>query len=502
MSQQADLQWRVHARYLIGEMAPMGIQGAFNSYGYLFYLSFVGLGFVIYDFFKKRKPENLLLVFWFLVVFLICGILTEKVGQVRFSYYLSVIVALLSSFLITKGFYFSLAGLKNSWQDRKRKRKPKLYAYQLTGSVVVLVGIFYFIFHPYPFLHDIVAPFPQNLPVIVQQAVGTAATGAIQREQDWYDTMDWIREKTPHPGVDYYGLYDAPKFNPEKGHIEPYEYPEEAYGILSTWDVGHLITYHGQRIPVSNPFQQGLGRVEEEITVAGEATVFTETDEERAKEMLEALGVRYIITEHGMAQGKGVFSSSALWSTGSTEGYLLEDGNPTKIHDNSMIVRLHYFDGRDWQLEEQEDSYVPNLNYFRLVYESEELASYSIFQDEIGKENREIRKIKVFEFLQGATLKGSTSLEDGTEVVLSTEIKTNQNRKFTYTRTTQVKDNTFEFTLPYSTDRDKKFEDWQKNETRFEVFAQPYVLKTKNIEKEINVTEFEINNQDIIEVSF
>ena len=78
-------------------------------------------------------------------------------------------------------------------------------------------------------------------------------------------------------------------------------------------------------------------------------------------------------------------------------------------------------------------------------------------------------------------------------------VETNQDREFLYKRTAQVKDNTFEFTLPYSTQGELG---WLDNSTRIEVFARPYVLKYKNEEKKIDVSEKEIMDSLTIEVVF
>ena len=65
---------------------------------------------------------------------------------------------------------------------------------------------------------------------------------------DWKESVEWLSNNTPNPGVDYYTIYPKDTFH----------YPNESYGVMSWWDYGHLITTIGKRIPNANPFQQGV----------------------------------------------------------------------------------------------------------------------------------------------------------------------------------------------------------------------------------------------------
>jgi len=73
---------------------------------------------------------------------------------------------------------------------------------------------------------------------------------------DWYESLTWMRKNTPEP-ISYYELYQMPEMNKTTGRIEDYNYPPEAYGVISWWDYGHWITRIAHRIPVANPFQPG-----------------------------------------------------------------------------------------------------------------------------------------------------------------------------------------------------------------------------------------------------
>ncbi len=478
------------AREIISEMRPLNIVKAFNNFGYLFYFSFVALGFIIYDFAKKRKPENLLVIIWFLIIILITGVLIPAVGQGRFIYYLAANVSLLCGFLIAKGIGFAVSG----WRISKESLHKN---YLRAGSVLLIFNIIFFVFFPYPL--NLSDPFPNNLPKIIGNAVQTAIFGAIARHDDWYETLKWLKENTPDPGLDYYALYQEPKFNPGTGKINSYPYPETAYGIMASWGVGHMITYYSHRLPNANPFQQGLGSANE-IIEPGETTFFIETDEKKAVEFLDELKTRYIITDYGSADAKGGFYSKQLWATKGKSGYYFEEGEnkgaPTKKYYQSMAVRLHHLDGRPRQYQEPEEFMVEHLDRFRLVYESKTNAAPSVFSEETDEKNN-IKMIKIFEYVKGAKIRGEAP--EGALVEISTRITTNQNREFTYKKSIKAEDGVFEFIVPYSTFGK---DGWLENGTKFEVFASPYQIKVNEIEKTINVSEREVMEGKEINVNF
>ena len=70
----------------------------------------------------------------------------------------------------------------------------------------------------------------------------------ISMSNDWADSLVWLSDNTPDPGVGFDKIYQKTEFS----------YPDEAYGILSWWDYGHWITFLGKRIPVSSPFQDNV----------------------------------------------------------------------------------------------------------------------------------------------------------------------------------------------------------------------------------------------------
>jgi len=472
------------ARIIINEMRPLDAKSAFEAFGYLFYISFLALGLIIYGFIRKRGPANLLMIIWFLIITAMTGVLIPAIGQGRFTYYLSINVSLLCGFLIVKGIRFAISGWKNS------KNSPHK-SYLRWGSALLLFNLAFFVFYPFPF--NLTESFPKNLPKIINGALQVGAFDVIQKHEDWYETLEWVRNNTPDPGLDYYAYYQEPEFNSQTGRINPYPYPETAYGVLATWDLGHMITYYGHRLPNANPFQQGLGMTGE-VTEPGETTFFIETDEKKATEFLQELKTRYVITDYTSAGAEEGFYYKQLWAN-------KKSSSSDKEYYQSMIFRLHFLDGRQKQHpsgeEPEQTLYIEHLDHFRLVYESKMLMAPSLFDEEKDAPENNITMVKVFEYVKGAKIKGEAP--QGTTAEISTKITTNRGREFIYRQNLEVKDGTFEFTVPYSTFGK---DGWLENGTKFGVLADPYEIEINGAERTVSVSEEEILEGKEINLSF
>lgn len=448
-------------RQLVGEMAPLAVKDAFDVFSCLFYLSVAVFFFFCWEFIKKRKAEDFLLIVWFLVVTLVTGILVPAIGIGRYAYYLAIVISLFCGFLFVKGLKFAINGLSLWYKQRKEKN----LLFLLIGSLLVILNILYFVFYPFPL--NLIYSFPDNLPRIISSAINIAQNGAIVADNDWYDTLKWLKENTPDPGLDYYGLYKEPPFDPATGKIAPYSYPETVYGILASWDFGHIITYYSHRLPTANPFQEGIGKIENGKEEPGETTFFAETDEEKACQMLSTLKTRYIISDFRGSYAYLAFPSKLKWADDSLKGYYSQTGDQivaTGKYDHSMAARLQLLDGREFISQEET---LPALRHFRLVYESKTPSAFMYGFSTWGVD--EIKMVKIFEYVNGARITGEAPT--GTEVEISTEVKTNQNREFVWQDRQAIKDGKFEFVVPY---------------------AASYEIKIGSIEKKITVSEKEV----------
>jgi dolichyl-diphosphooligosaccharide--protein glycosyltransferase len=77
-------------------------------------------------------------------------------------------------------------------------------------------------------------------------------------------------------------MYDRPAAG------QDFDYPEQAWSIMSWWDYGHWITRVSHRIPVANPFQEGARTA---------ARYFLTKSESEGVELVESLASRYVGTD-------------------------------------------------------------------------------------------------------------------------------------------------------------------------------------------------------------
>jgi dolichyl-diphosphooligosaccharide--protein glycosyltransferase len=309
--------------------------------------------------------------------------------------------------------------------------------------------------------------------------------GGYQMNQDWKESLEWMEKNTPDPGVEYNRIYDKNTF----------QYPDTAYGVMSWWDYGHMITYIAKRIPNANPFQQGVAGD------LGAAAYFMTISEENANAIADHLGTRYIITDIEMDSGK--FWAMATWYNDSVsiapyQTTLLTpvDASMTSFQPAllnrqdyylTMVSRLHNFDGSmtepsqvyyieyadpeisglsapvitnaiqmnataaqqtaaAYNLKAPAGSHadvlspsviapvdtVPALRHYRLVHES----PTNVFG---SGATADVKYVKTFEYVKGAKIKG-----DG---IIEVPVVSNTGRAFIY-RQQSING---EFIVPYST---------------------------------------------------
>ncbi|MDO8871864.1 MAG: oligosaccharyl transferase, archaeosortase A system-associated [Methanoregula sp.] len=469
----------------VQEARGWGTDLAWMTFNYGLVLMVGGILVMAYNNLRDEHPEQVFALVWSLIMLL------STWQHVRYEYYLAINIALLSavcvSFVWTKGrddICRLVSGIspdshpeepadETPARGKKSKKSTKKSAghprsnYLMVGLIVIIAGL------------GILFAYTS-----VSFSYSNAVSNPINMNPDWRESLDWLGNNTPDPGVNYYTIFDPKTF----------KFPEGSYGVMSWWDYGHMITYISKRIPNANPFQQGVAGG------TGSADYFMSTSEETANGILDHLGTRYIITDIEMDTGK--FWAMSTWYNSSlaTAPYqmtLLAPGrnNPNSYEPALMnkqsyylttVSRLHNFDGSmtpasnvyyieyaDPEITQvtlpvitgaeamnasdavrRVDEYnlkapagyhaialspaitlpvdtVPALLHYRLVHESPS----NVF----NAKTPDVKYVKVFEYVKGAHIKG-----DG---IIEVPVISNTGREYTY-RQESVNG---EFIVPYST---------------------------------------------------
>ena len=475
----------------IFEMQGYTLESALRTYNFGLILASAGLVILIWKTYKSYDLRLAFLIVWSLLVM----VLTFRHN--RFEYYFAVNFALLSGIAVSRVLSAAEKGIRlpsKYWRDhipraaggkrqvdgkeRKEQRKPvtrgdsgdKTLKLAAAGLVLIPVVLFVGIS-----LNNDLA-FAHN-------------PGFNMMDADWVETLLWMKTGTPPTGIDFLGTYDRGTF----------VYPEEAYGVMAWCDYGHYITFIGERIPNTNPFQDHLAGPK------GAAAFFMSQEEEAAVTNLDHAGSRFIITNTEMVFP--IFPAIAEWYNSSAgddpyrKRFFFPDSEKKNIirsfafntpdYYRTMIPRLHLFDGSDtaptkaYYMEYQDrqglmyplvgkyetlpvsaamekaaqfnanaspgtgaaalSGYVmdplgelPALRHFRLVHESTNNSS-RIYSEGSDERIQNTPHIKVFEYVRGARIRGEGTIE--------VDVVTNTGRHFTY-RQQSVNG---EFTVPYPT---------------------------------------------------
>ncbi len=449
----------------------------FVSTYYLALLAMVAIGALLI--FRKWEPEKAMFLIWCITMFAL------TTAQNRWFYYYSVNVAILSAFIGIG--ILDITGLKDlSQKFRNQVSSPNSLQEFLTSdltrhllSALVVVIVIMVVFLP-------------NFTIASRSTAGGTTSSDYYQ---WHESLTWMRYNTPDPGLDFDAIYDRPSAG------EKFQYPESAYGVMSWWDYGHVITYFGQRIPNANPFQAGIGGGTNHAP--GASTFFTAQSEDAADEVLWNLGIndkpgsRYIVSNAYMAYA--ILDVMGVWDGHERNEYqtwAVISGQEQLIFKQywytSMEGRLHIFDGDE-------------LKHYRLVHESQanpyarggngEQRCKALYNMLYGG-NLQIENtgfVKIFEFVDGATITGTAP--DGTVVKISGNIMTNQARLFTYTQTTIAKNGTYSFEVPYSTMGPIP------DETQFDTRPTgPYTITAGDVSKTVDVAEQDILDGGIVTV--
>jgi len=461
---------------------------AWMTFNYGLILMAGGALVMLYNNLKDEHPHQIFALVWSLIM------LISTWQHIRYEYYLAVNVALLSAVCVSFSFERGWAdihrlatrissekdetefnkGIKEETQKGKKQKKiPKKSAgtsqsnFLAYAFVILTIGL------------SILFAYSS-----VSISYANAAGDTIRMNPDWKETLDWMGNNTPDTGVNYTTIYNPQTFR----------YPPEAYGVMSWWDYGHMITYIAKRIPNANPFQAGI------TGPAGSANFFMSLSEDEGNQILDRAKTRYIITDIEMDTGK--FWAMATWYNASAgpNPYQVTMLTPSQNNLNSyesvllntnlyyltMISRLHNFDGSlktptsAYYIEYADSSIsqvslplitgaeavnaseavrraseynlrapsgyhaaalspaitlpietIPALRHYRLVHESPS----NVFNSNTS----DVKYVKVFEYVKGAHIKG--------EGTVQVPVISNTGRTFIYQQTSA----NGEFIVPYST---------------------------------------------------
>lgn len=211
--------------------------------------------------------------------------------------------------------------------------------------------------------------------------------------------------------------------------------PQPEYGVLSSWTLGHHVTYVGRKPNVANP----LGQTEPNLAgLRRAAAIQLADDPAEATSRVDASGIRFLLLTplhddlESLCRNDGRASTDYLRAPPGGGRQL------TPAYFRTFHSRLYLDDGGPVSIE---GAPVEPLEGYRLVHESTARAAF------LG---RPVPHAKIFERVRGAVLQGRCT--PGSEVRVSLRVET-PGREFPWHRTTIAgPDGAFAVRVPYATD--------------------------------------------------
>lgn len=303
-----------------------GLQALWGNFTASIFLCLIGIGMVIKRMIKVDR--HTLFNYLFILVGTLIMIITT-LAMVRFAYYLTVYVSILSGLVI-----YTIIQVSSGYLQRNAK---KMRWYDKAGDIILVLMIISFVLIP-------------NF--LIAKQFTNPLEGTLT--PSWEQALLWLKSNSDEPfkDPDYYHA------NYNKLMLEP------NYSVMSWWDYGYWIIYIAHRVPVSNP---GSNRRTDS------AVFMTTTDNDGAINLLQQTRSRYIIIDYQMVTGKftamPTYAKSAeielkvlsglgetvhdyieLYSVG--DYYQKEEGGITHVnvfypdYYKSMVVRLYNFNGQ------------------------------------------------------------------------------------------------------------------------------------------------------------
>jgi oligosaccharyl transferase (archaeosortase A-associated) len=477
---------------------PDSFFGSFvqEEYGWAFYTALVALPVLAVQ--SILRPEErakyLLVLVWALVL------ISMGMSQVRFNYYLAVAVAVLNAHLV--GFFS--AGIE--LPDSTDQLEGSVSAVRVFQGVLVVVLLAFLVV-------PLVPPVASTTPLESGEQTGPSPDAVV-----WESSNEWLAENTPEVGnyggagnadeLDYNGRYGFPDGG-------SFDYPEGAYGVMSWWDYGHLITVQGERIPHANPFQQNARSASAFLTAqnetraelyldaiaAGESVTHESNESElraAVEESNDPPGIQYVMIDDESAAGK--FPAITEW-TGPDYLDYLEEEERTFVQgagENQTQTSREVFAGGAYYDTMLSRLYLEDANrleHFRLVHESPRYSIVGFFgntqssqrigvfgdvaassgnQSSLADTMESFSQARAGDFglplgpgqfihdpYVASTVKTFERVEGATltgetdlngSVRATVTLRTGTNRTFSYNQSTEIQDGSFEMTVAYPTD--------------------------------------------------
>jgi dolichyl-diphosphooligosaccharide--protein glycosyltransferase len=250
-------------------------------------------GFALFA--RKRDAGKLVLCVWTLAM------VAVTFGQVRFTYYLAIEVALFCAFAIA--------------QIPNRR-------FALIAAFIVLANL-----------------------LTLSLRAARIDTGP---PQTWIDAMQWLRRETPEP------------FGDPAAYLRRYDRnvsTTSAYGVLAWWDFGYWIAQIGHRVPIANPTQQAAGDAAAFFTAQNEEAADAIADRLGARYVIVDRSMPVEKPSARPTGGRGMFEAMAHWSKQPSDrffemyAYPQPDGSTHSVYlfypeyYRSMAIRLFAFGG-------------------------------------------------------------------------------------------------------------------------------------------------------------
>ena len=266
-------------------------------------------------------------------------IISAAFTQVRFNYYLAVVVAVFTALFVAQvASYIDLRETVDSITEPTRT----LEGWQAIIAVTLIFAL--------------IGPFVvwSGPTLAAWQTGGQNGPGAVTI---WEDSLEWMNDETPEPGtlgngdqsraMDPLGTYDRPADG-------DYDYKDGAYGVQSWWDYGHWITVHGDRIPNANPFQQNAKAAADYLLAPNE----TAASDALNQTMDEGDETRYVMVDWKMVTPGSKFAAPTAFNDNVSRSDLIRPAYPrtqrgygrpiqlrTQRYYDSQVVRLYAYHG-------------------------------------------------------------------------------------------------------------------------------------------------------------